>query len=1127
MCENIKVSVVVPIYNVEEYLEECLDSLVKQTLKEIEVLMIDDGSTDHSGIIAKKFEEKYSNFHYYYKENGGLGNARNYAIPYVNGDYLIFLDSDDIVPPHAYKKMYDMAIKTGNDMVIGNVKRFNSSKEWDSVLHKKLFDSTYEHTSIYEKPELVYDTTSWNKLFKTSFYLENNFKFPEKILYEDIPVTIPAHFKANSVAMIDDICYLWRVRDGVSKSITQNRTQIVNLRDRIKIMEMVNDYYKNNITDEVALYMKDLKWLDIDLKIYINEFLNADDEYLDFAMDAIAEFLKTIDSKIFNEIRVIDRLKYHYIMEGNRNRVLDVLKYEKTAFKSLTITKKGNHYIGNLPYSDIDKTDFSFEKQLSNYRPVQGIENIQWNSYKLNISGYFYLPKLKSQFDLKADAYLENIHTGEKILVDLIRSSSKDLTNKYGKKYCKKPMRIALYNYDNCRFNITLNVDKLKSLKGIYKIKIHYYNEIIDNTFVLSNDIQSLIRGNFLKYVDNRKVYVHFVAGNDIEIFFEEYKDVSIEMADDSFKIKTNMSDSKVYLSNGIDEEQELNCLMENVNLNKLNNGIYYLYTYNGENKVHLSLNSKEKYIYKNDCLWILSNDAKGCFYIAKYKNVAFARNVYKKQTKLLIEIDILKVNNQQPKLIFKNEKYNYLVESQLKLTSKNNVYTTYTLELDFLKDKNIIENLASGSYSIYVEFDAHHTLEIKSFMNQYYHFTNGQYKYLIYVDNMSSLTISSEYKWIKSENTVSKRRLIRKYVYPLLRKKKIQDNVIVFESFWGKQYSCNPRYLYEYIQTHFPDMKCVWFLDDERIMINGNAERVRRGSLKYYEYLATAKYFVNNVNFSEIYKKRNKQIEVQTMHGTPLKTLGLDVKADFPTEQSKETFLMKCHRWNYLIVQSDWTAEYTKSCYDFKKEYLKTGYPRNDVLFEKNNEKDIVHLKEKMGIPVDKKVILYAPTWRRMNYFEMQLDIADMQKKLGDEYILILRLHHFSVNGLKEEMLNDFVYNFSSYPTIQDLYLISDLLITDYSSVMFDYSILKRPMLFFTYDLEEYRDNLRGFNFEFEKIAPGPLLSDSKEVVDCILNINKVSKDYEMKYSQFIDQFTKYENGTASKQITSEIFKK
>ena len=155
-----------------------------------------------------------------------------------------------------------------------------------------------------------------------------------------------------------------------------------------------------------------------------------------------------------------------------------------------------------------------------------------------------------------------------------------------------------------------------------------------------------------------------------------------------------------------------------------------------------------------------------------------------------------------------------------------------------------------------------------------------------------------------------------------------------------------------------------------------------------------------------------------------------------------------------------------------------------------------------------------------------MKLDVDDMKEKLSDDYILVLRLHHFSVSGLKDEMLNDFVYNFSSYPSIQELYLVSDILITDYSSVMFDYSILKRPILFFTYDLEEYRDNLRGLNIDFEKVSPGPLLHTYDEILQNILDISKFFDNYAEQYMNFMEMFISYEKGTASKQIFENVVK-
>jgi len=202
----------------------------------------------------------------------------------------------------------------------------------------------------------------------------------------------------------------------------------------------------------------------------------------------------------------------------------------------------------------------------------------------------------------------------------------------------------------------------------------------------------------------------------------------------------------------------------------------------------------------------------------------------------------------------------------------------------------------------------------------------------------------------------------------------------------------------------------------------------------------------------------------------------------------------------------------------------LKTGYPRNDVLFEKNNEKDIADIKKKLGISPEKKVIMYAPTWRVRNQFNMKIDIQELKKQIQDDYVLMLRIHPFAVKGLKEDMLDEFVINVSNYPSVEELYLASDIVITDYSSVMFDYAILNRPMLFFTYDLEDYRDTLRGFNFDFVAEAPGPLLKTSDEVIQSIVNIDKVAQDHDEALQKFRKKFCEYEKGTASEQIYQRV---
>ena len=155
--------------------------------------------------------------------------------------------------------------------------------------------------------------------------------------------------------------------------------------------------------------------------------------------------------------------------------------------------------------------------------------------------------------------------------------------------------------------------------------------------------------------------------------------------------------------------------------------------------------------------------------------------------------------------------------------------------------------------------------------------------------------------------------------------------------------------------------------------------------------------------------------------------------------------------------------------CFDFHREILKTGYPRTDVLYHTDAEK-VKQIKRQLGLPLDKKVILYAPTWRVRNRFEMQMDLEKMRKHLANEYILLVRLHHFCATGYEIPADGEFIFDLNAYNCVEDLYQISDLLITDYSSIMFDYALLHKPMLFFTYDLEEYSQQLRGVYVDIEK---------------------------------------------------------
>jgi len=191
------------------------------------------------------------------------------------------------------------------------------------------------------------------------------------------------------------------------------------------------------------------------------------------------------------------------------------------------------------------------------------------------------------------------------------------------------------------------------------------------------------------------------------------------------------------------------------------------------------------------------------------------------------------------------------------------------------------------------------------------------------------------------------------------------------------------------------------------------------------------------------------------------------------------------------------------------------------------------MEIVNKIGLPTDKKVILYAPTWRDDEYynkgeykFSLKLDLEKMKSKFKDEYVIILRMHYLISGNIDLSGLDDFVYDLSDYSDIAEIYLISDMLITDYSSVFFDYANLEKPIIFYTYDIEKYRDDLRGFYIDFENEAPGPLVKNTEEVIDVIENIEDVNEAYKDKYSKFTDNFCSYDDGTAAKKVVKEIFK-
>jgi len=370
----------------------------------------------------------------------------------------------------------------------------------------------------------------------------------------------------------------------------------------------------------------------------------------------------------------------------------------------------------------------------------------------------------------------------------------------------------------------------------------------------------------------------------------------------------------------------------------------------------------------------------------------------------------------------------------------------------------------------------------------------------------------------------------------------KIDDRKVYFQTFSGRGYSDSPKAIYQYMLNapEYADYRFVWsFKEPEKyeFLKGSRTEIVKFRSRSDNKALRTSGYWITNYRMLDHQHPRRGQIYVQCWHGTPLKRLGYDLEASDNSMNSineiRSKYRTDAAKFTYILSPSPFCTKVFATAWNLVKtgqthKIIEEGYPRNDHLINATEE-ERTEIRKTLGVE-GKKVILYAPTWRDNQHtsgqgytYKTEVDFDKLRDELGDEYVILFRAHYLVANSFDFTKYAGFVIDASSYSDINDLYIASDILITDYSSVFFDYANLRKPVIFYMYDLEEYANELRGFYISLDEL-PGSIVKDEDALIAAVRDCDGWQADD--KYEAFCARFNPLDDGNASARVLKRILR-
>lgn len=1041
-----KISVVVPFYNNADLLADCLASIAAQTFADLQVIMVDDGSTDASADIAVAQAQADSRFTLIRVANGGPGWARNHGVAAATGAYLAFVDADDLLPPDAYAVMLATLERSGSDFVSGGVRRLSGTRLGVSGLHDRAIKTGRTGTHIGVVSDLFYDISVWNKLFRRSFWDAARLSLPEGMVWEDLVAMTKAHVLASAVDVITEPVYYWRDRESAARSITQSRADIANLSDRVTALTMIDDFLRERGTPAMLRQHQD-KALVNDLWLYVRDLPETDAGYQRELVGLVGGYLRQVSPKVRRALPATRKLAYYLITRGEAAELVGFAAWlAEHPDRTPPVVRTPRGLRADLPLrrdGRLSIPDEVFRLRWRELDPHVRVDRIFPEHGRLVLEGYAYLPSVdigprRSTFKL---VVLMPRDRRRPPLVLPARSVRRpDVTSASGQ---------DRYSYDWAGFRCEIG-------RRWFRAACRW--------LVGDWDCFVLVRARSTW----RPARLH-TPGPAAE-------NPGQARVAPGFTLGAQWSGRRLRLT-----------LRRDIGADARAAPI-------GQAPAGQPLSGQPL----TGAKW----DADGG---------------------LIVHGEITRTGDHEVVLRHLDG------------------WGEHVVRVDRADPGQFSVKVPVGAMDVFGEpaplRDGRWALSLRR-VGAGDHAGDA----LADCDTKPVVIGRKRYRmspqgWLLIGPAPARgrirRRLLRDIYYPIQRLLPVREAILLV-SFTGKQCADNPRGIADELRRRGDRREQVWAVADWSVPVPHGAGSVLIGTAAYYAALGRSSYLVVNDHLPRPYRKRRGQRHVQTWHGTPLKRLGYDILT--PSSAAGHRYLDfmagDVAQWDLLLSPNPFSTPIMRRAFKFGGQICETGYPRDDRLVAPGEGADRAAIRRRLGVPEGKRVAMYVPTWRDNQHdaagryrLDFRLDLDSAAERLGADYVLLIRGHHLMAGGLPPTRSASFATDVTSYPDINDLLLVTDVLITDYSSVMFDFAPTGRPMLFFTYDLEQYRDQLRGFYFDFEASAPGPLLASSDEVVAALADLDRVAARFAAARAAFAASFCPLDDGKASARACDRIF--